>query len=177
MCIRDRYQRRVHGYPLPHSYDQVISELYTKNCPKCNTNTRAKGLCLVCGAIVCIFSGCCRDVHLFGSRSKIIGEASQHTHGCCVTAGVYLWMYEGLFILQSEGLGAQADSCYTNLFGENVTKFCDPSMLPLNSTEFERYTLDEERYNYFKELMLESNVMSEIWKQVSNGRKLLNEML
>ena len=164
-------------FDLPDTYDKVISDIYTKNCNNCNENVRTKCICLVCGELVCAISDCCKRSYFKDGQIKTLGEVTLHTISCCVSSGLYLLMYEGTFIIQSEGLATQLSSCYTNSFGEYISKFCDPSALPYNSTDLNRYTLNMERYNQFKNLMLESGVISEIWRQRQNGAAILNEQI
>jgi hypothetical protein len=61
-------------------------------CPTCQQLPQHPGLCLLCGAIVCCFSGCC-EVPTGGDgdgSSSGIGECTQHAQVCGAGTGAFL---------------------------------------------------------------------------------------
>eukprot|EP00826_Nyctotherus_ovalis_P019669 TRINITY_DN16095_c0_g1_i10.p1 TRINITY_DN16095_c0_g1~~TRINITY_DN16095_c0_g1_i10.p1 ORF type:complete len:186 (+),score=41.11 TRINITY_DN16095_c0_g1_i10:73-630(+) len=173
MCIRDsscEFCLRTTPltfsfYELPSRYDEVMSELFTKNCANCNLNILNKCICLVCGTIVCVQSDCCLKEAVANNENETIGELSYHTINCCYFAGIYLYMHHGTLVLQSEGMGVEVDSCYTNSFGENVSASLTDPEAQFYSRDLAEYTLNADLYAHFKSLMLEGNVIGEIRKR------------
>ncbi len=161
--------------PLPISYDQVFVQFYTKKCRHCANKIRTKCLCLMCGEVVCAGSPCCRAMVEFEGHTKVCGELTAHAIECGNGVGVFLHIYRGSLILQSELLGVETNSIYANSYGEDVSMFCNPAYVPFNSADLAKYKFDPVRYAYFRDLITMFKEKYEIWQERLLGRPVIND--
>jgi len=160
---------------LPDSYDEILSEFYTKNCKNCNEKCKTKCLCLYCGEVLCAACNCCRKQVIVNGIKKVNGELTLHSIKCGYGTGIFLLMYQGTLILQSDSIGIETTSIYTNSFGEDISNFCALANLPYNSHDLSKYKLNMERYNYLKEILELGKEKYEIWKEKQNGKPIIPE--
>lgn len=67
---------------LPREYEKLFSYYHERQCRQCHTVPREISICLICGTIVCLKQGCCKQ--------KNVCEAVQHSAICGTGTGIYL---------------------------------------------------------------------------------------
>eukprot|EP01022_Parablepharisma_sp_SALTPOND_P025924 TRINITY_DN611_c0_g2_i5.p1 TRINITY_DN611_c0_g2~~TRINITY_DN611_c0_g2_i5.p1 ORF type:complete len:1661 (+),score=168.82 TRINITY_DN611_c0_g2_i5:856-5838(+) len=162
---------------LPNEYDAVFAEYYIKSCKHCNAKVKTKCLCLLCGEVICAAADCCRKPVNTPNGIKIRGELTAHALECGFGIGIFLHIYRGSLILQSDGIGVETTSIYINSFGEDISTFCNPTSVPFNSGDLHKYKLNMGRYNYLKDILVGCKEKYEIWQESQLGRPLINEMV
>jgi len=155
---------------LPGSYSDLFLKFYPQICQQCKKSDQNKCLCLTCGAIVCANSACCRFFINKESRPvESIGEVTNHTLLCCGGTGIFLYLYYGTLILQSDKLGVQISSFYINKYGKDISFFCKNNGLPFTSTEFSKYLLNETKYKELREIIATGKEKYVIWQEINKG--------
>ncbi|XP_076285643.1 ubr3 ubiquitin ligase isoform X1 [Lasioglossum baleicum] len=67
---------------LPREYEKLFSYYHERQCRQCHSVPREISICLICGTIVCLKQGCCKQ--------KNVCEAVQHSAICGTGTGIYL---------------------------------------------------------------------------------------
>lgn len=67
---------------LPREYEKLFSYYRERKCRQCHSVPREISICLICGTIVCLKQGCCKQ--------KNVCEAVQHSAICGTGTGIYL---------------------------------------------------------------------------------------
>lgn len=95
----------------------VLDNLFTPDrplvCSRCKTIPSDGAICLVCGALVCAQSHCCRDKD-YGDR----GECNMHTRECGGIIGMYFVIKRCQILYLHADNGTFAPSPYLDIHGE-----------------------------------------------------------
>jgi len=113
---------------LPEHYDELLGALGGRKCRSCGKMPSDPALCLLCGALLCGVSECCRaqprDKLMFGSNAGLrggsLGECTAHAALCSGSgASAMLFLKKTEVLLMAPG-GAScfAPSPYTDIHGE-----------------------------------------------------------
>ena len=86
--------------PLPLHFDELLGALGGTKCKGCGKRPSDPALCLLCGALLCGASACCRhkprDRHMFGRSTVLnsgsIGECTAHA-SLCSGSGASLMLF------------------------------------------------------------------------------------
>eukprot|EP01022_Parablepharisma_sp_SALTPOND_P008596 TRINITY_DN136395_c0_g1_i1.p1 TRINITY_DN136395_c0_g1~~TRINITY_DN136395_c0_g1_i1.p1 ORF type:complete len:1552 (+),score=183.09 TRINITY_DN136395_c0_g1_i1:80-4657(+) len=155
---------------LPNNYSDLFRQYYPLPCKHCRKSEQTKCLCLLCGEIVCANSPCCKfSIQKDSGPAESIGELTYHTISCCGGSGVFLYLYCGTLIIQSDKLGVQTVSFYLNQFGKDISTYCKTNGPPFYSTEFEKYRLNEDKYQYLRNMLAMGKEKYEIWQEINKG--------
>lgn len=156
--------------PLPDNYADLFQKYYPLLCQHCYRSEQNKCLCLLCGEIVCANSPCCKfSIQRDATPSESIGELTYHTISCCGGSGVFLYLYFGTLIIQSDKLGVQTSLFYVNQFGKKVTAYCKSNGLAFDSTEFAKYHCNLQKYQNLRDMLAMGKEKYEIWQEISKG--------
>ncbi|TFK28429.1 hypothetical protein FA15DRAFT_584399 [Coprinopsis marcescibilis] len=82
-------------------------------CTRCNTIPLDGAVCLLCGTMVCLQSGCCVDTD-YNNR----GECNMHTRECGGMVGIYYLVKRGTLLYLNAGNGTFHPSPYLDAHGE-----------------------------------------------------------
>lgn len=118
--------------PLPHSFDRLIAALAASKCGACRASPQSPVLCLLCGALLCGGSECCRlgadsvysafDPHAHrgdaGLRPGGVGEATWHARECGGGVGALLLLSTSQVLLLRHEFAAYYPSPYLDSHGE-----------------------------------------------------------
>lgn len=124
----------------------MVQVHYKRECLNCQKRPQNPAICLVCGAIVCRLSDCCK----FGE----VGECTKHAYECGHNQGVYCDVNSGEFFIISENRAAPYESSYRNSYKESRGR-------ATRDVDME-YNLDMESYAAVRDMYLENSIARRI---------------
>jgi hypothetical protein len=95
---------------LPEGYDQLFSRVGAVTCSGCGKRPPSPGLCLLCGAVLCAGSDCC--------KTGGVGECTRHARSCGSGVGVFLLLHSSSVLLIHGALACYYPSPYLDVHGE-----------------------------------------------------------
>lgn len=121
-------------------------------CRRCQSTPKSPAMCLLCGTIVCINSGCCRDV---------VGECNIHMVEKCGSDCVFLVLQSSrIVMLRAGSSGCVQKSPYVDEYGEEDVNMSRGKELHLQQAALDRTLL----------LLLQHRIPQEERKRDSNLR-------
>ncbi|EFP75552.2 uncharacterized protein PGTG_00883 [Puccinia graminis f. sp. tritici CRL 75-36-700-3] len=102
---------------LPIKFDKLLSRAAIKKCPNCNAVPNDPGICLLCGATVCVQAFCCTNRNL--DEEPEHGECNVHMWNCGGSVGVYLLIKKCSTLFLAAENGAFSMAPYLDEHGEH----------------------------------------------------------
>ncbi|OAV90000.1 hypothetical protein PTTG_07448 [Puccinia triticina 1-1 BBBD Race 1] len=102
---------------LPTKFDKLLSRAAAKKCANCNAVPNDPGICLLCGATVCVQAFCCTNRNL--DEEPEHGECNVHMWNCGGSVGVYLLIKKCSTLFLAAENGAFSMAPYLDEHGEH----------------------------------------------------------
>ncbi len=99
---------------LPETYDGLILKYFQSKCKECGENGEQTGICLFCGAILCLDRNC------FAAAEDDLANLPRHSELCGLKCGLYLQIYRGSVLVQAGKERIDWGSIYENSAGNPV---------------------------------------------------------
>ncbi|MBW0478287.1 hypothetical protein O181_018002 [Austropuccinia psidii MF-1] len=102
---------------LPRRFDKLLSQAAMTKCLNCKTVPNDPGICLFCGATVCVQAFCCTNRNLDEELGH--GECNVHLWNCGGSVGIYLLIKKCSTLYLSTENGSLAMAPYLDEHGEH----------------------------------------------------------
>ncbi|KFG57505.1 zinc finger in N-recognin protein, partial [Toxoplasma gondii RUB] len=102
---------------LPTDFLDLLRQTLLRKCPHCGDSPEHKALCLVCGAVVCVGSSCCKEEG--SSRDAAWGECMLHAHTCGGGSGLFLLVEQSMLFAVDGSSWFPLESVYVDDGGES----------------------------------------------------------
>jgi hypothetical protein len=96
---------------LPEKLTDLIRETMKRSCEKCKSKPQDPAICLLCGAVLCLDSDCCK-----GPEGE--GECTQHAEKCGAGQGVFILPYASIVVAVASPRNCIWDGPYEDSHGE-----------------------------------------------------------
>lgn len=143
--------------PLPTSFGEMVQVHYKRENPICQKRPQNPAVCLICGAIVCRLSDCCKKGN--------VGGCTSHAYECGLCQGVFIDVNSGEFFMISENRASPYDSAYLNSYRESRGR-------STRDVDLE-YNLDMDRYNEVRDMFLDHAIVGRIISQKTSGATII----
>lgn len=132
------------GFELDEGMDELIEKNSSIYCKECNKNCPRKGICLVCGTVLCVKSQCCEY------------ELLVHTASCGQGNCVVLLLYDGTVIVTNNlEEGRLISGLYTDDNGGDVYDYARDSSYTLQY-EYAKYKLNRQTLELLRDILINS---------------------
>jgi hypothetical protein len=167
---------------LGENYSETILSLYERKCINCKEHrTFNKGMCLLCGEIICFKANCCsqkassiklpkRNNISFAKYHSImndalIGEATIHAELCGAGNALFLSFLTGKVLVVSAYFSVFRPSMYFNSFKENLSILCTNSAT-YSQKDFSLFQLNLKHLHKFHQIALQSTHRTVIFNEM-----------
>lgn len=136
-------------YELNETFAELMSFFSQKKCDLCDNFPKIGELCLclICGSVIC--NRACKT-----SSKQEKGNLNQHASEFHCGNSIFLNMQNSdVFFVASPKNLAEKSVLYIDKYGQNVKL----------KSDWTRYTLCQEKYDSFKEIVLKNELAQEIW--------------
>ncbi|CAH7689176.1 hypothetical protein BY996DRAFT_6432614 [Phakopsora pachyrhizi] len=104
---------------LPKKFDKILGEAATRKCKNCNLVPNDPGICLFCGATVCVQAFCCTNRNL--AEEPEHGECNVHMWNCGGSVAIYLLIKKCSILYLATENGTFSVAPYLDEHGEHDT--------------------------------------------------------
>ncbi|PFH31695.1 hypothetical protein BESB_026690 [Besnoitia besnoiti] len=106
---------------LPKDFLDLLRQTLLRKCPHCGDSPEHKALCLVCGAVVCVGSSCCKEEG--STREAAWGECMLHAHTCGGGSGIFLLVEQSMLFAVDGSSWFPLENVYVDDGGESDPRF------------------------------------------------------
>ena len=142
---------RIHtwGFKVKESLDLLVETYAVIKCDNCKKNCDRKGVCMICGTILCIDSDCCPDEFLL--HTIVCGE------GNCM---VLLIHYGNVIIATNGEQWREINGLYTNDCGESSTLYMHNNVNKYTyQYEYAKFHLNKQTLHTLQDILINSKEM------------------
>ena len=120
--------------PLPEKLTDVIRTTLARECAQCHTKPQDPAICLLCGALVCLDSDCCK-----GAAGE--GECTLHASTCGAGQAVFLLPFASIVVAVGAPRNCIWDGPYEDSHGEPDSYLKRSCQLTLSQHRLEQMRL------------------------------------
>ena len=119
---------------LPEKLTDLIRMTINRTCEKCKTKPQDPAICLLCGALLCLDSDCCK-----GPKGE--GECTRHAESCGAGQSVFILPYASIVVAVASPRNCIWDGPYEDSHGEPDSYMKRSCKLTLSQHRLDRMRL------------------------------------
>lgn len=133
-CVATAITGKLIEVQLPEKLIDLIRQTVGRKCDTCNTNPNEPAVCLICNAVVCLDSDCCRS-------ESGEGECTMHAKKCGAGQGLFILPLASVVVAVGNPRNCILDGPYVDAHGETDSYLKRSCQLMLSQNKLDQMRL------------------------------------